>query len=71
VLRILLCCFLFTGCISKYAGKTGPDYSVQYLGTQQELDNYTSKLVSTDYTYKTITHEDGVFEVQYKKIKNK
>jgi hypothetical protein len=42
------------------------EYSIRYIGSEDDLAKFTTELCKKGYAYKVITYDDGVYEVQYK-----
>lgn len=47
-------------------------YSIRYIGTQKELDEFVEDITKKGYKYRIISHDsEEIFEVHYTKIKQK
>jgi cobalamin biosynthesis protein CbiD len=65
MLRFLLIALVFFQCASVGKG-VWSQYTIKYVGSEQELTELVKDLVIKGYLYKIVKHDDGVYEVHYK-----
>jgi len=67
-MRLLFLFFLFFQCASTQLFWS--QYSVKYVGTEQ-LEKTLEELKVKKFEYRVFSREDGVSEIQYRKLKMK
>lgn len=67
---IFLIIFLIQCAAVKY--EIWSSYSIRYIGSQKELDEFVEGITKRGYEYRIVSHDsEEIYEVHYRKIEQK